>query len=123
MSDNELTTEKMPDGTLLLSLGGEWKLGRPLPTADRIFAEWAAGTQDGRIGFATGRLTGWDSGLLVFLARLFENCRRRGIGVDTSGLPDGVRKLLALAAPENQRSSATMVSWRPPPSRSLKPVP
>ena len=107
MSDSELSTERMPDGTLLLSLAGEWKLGRPLPTTDRLFAELAAGTQAGRIGFATGRLAGWDSGLLIFLARLFENCRRSDIGVDTSGLPDGVRKLLALAAPENQRSGVS----------------
>ena len=106
MTDSELIIEKMPDGLLLVTLSGNWKLGKPLPTTD-LFAELAAGTQVRRIGFATGRLAGWDSGLLIFLARLFENCRRAGISVDQSGLPEGVRKLMAHAAPENQRSGVT----------------
>lgn len=108
MADSsELTIEKMTDGMLLLTLGGTWQLGQPLPATDRVFAEVAAGKQVTRIGFATDRLGRWDSGLLIFLARLYENCRRSGISIDETGLPEGVRKLMDLAAPEHQRSGVT----------------
>jgi phospholipid/cholesterol/gamma-HCH transport system permease protein len=107
MTKNELTYQKTPDGTLRLALAGDWKLGQTLPAVERVFAELAPGHQIRLLSLATDRLGEWDSGLLFFLARLFENCRSSGIGVDQSGLPEGVRKLMDLAAPENQRTGIT----------------
>jgi len=106
MTPSEVNIEKSPEGALLLKLAGQWTLGTPMPPSDpvvaRILAEKAP-----RLAFESSRLEGWNSGLLIFLAQVFEACRRGGVTVDESGLPPGVRKLMALASPENQRSGVT----------------
>ena len=114
MTPSELNIDTTSDGTLLLTLAGEWKLGNALPHADSVLAEIAAGVKVQRLAFATGALEGWDSGLLIFLAKLFEICRSDGIDVDLSGLPAGVRKLMDLASPGNQRTGVTHGGERPP---------
>ncbi|HEY4743811.1 MAG TPA: ABC transporter permease [Desulfuromonadaceae bacterium] len=113
MSPSELKIDTTPDGALLLTLAGEWKMRSAVPSPDSVLAH-APGERVERLVFETAGLAGWDSGLLIFLAKLFEICRRDGIGVDQSGLPAGVRKLMALAAPENQRSGVTRGGTRPP---------
>jgi len=114
MTPSELNIDTTSDGTLQLTLAGEWKLGNTLPHADSVLAEIAAGVKVQRLAFATGALEGWDSGLLIFLAKLFEICRSDGIDVDLSGLPAGVRKLMDLASPGNQRTGVTHGGERPP---------
>ena len=104
MTQGKLVIDRLPDATLLLTISGEWKLGDTLPAPDGVFAELAAGNQGQRVAFQTGELKGWDSELLVFLAKLYAYCRSHGVAVDPSGLPDGVQKLMELAAPEHQRS-------------------
>ncbi|MBI4998195.1 MAG: ABC transporter permease [Rhodocyclales bacterium] len=49
-------------------------------------------------------LTAWDSGLLTFVAGAARICGSRGVALDTAGLPDGARRLLAmaLAVPEQK---------------------
>ncbi len=114
MSTHELTAETSPDGTLILTLQGAWKLGTLPPEQDALLAGIAAGGTIQRLGFTTAGLEQWDSGLLIFLAQLFDICRRNGIAIDQSGLPDGVCKLMKLAAPENQRTGVTHGEQRPP---------
>jgi phospholipid/cholesterol/gamma-HCH transport system permease protein len=114
MTPSELNIDTTSEGTLQLTLAGEWKLGNTLPQADGVLAHVAAGVKVQRLSFATGALEGWDSGLLIFLAKLFANCRRDGIIVDQSGLPAGVQKLMNLASPENQRTGVTHGGARPP---------
>ena len=114
MTPRELKIHKAPEGGLLLTMAGDWKLGNAIPVPDAVIAEAAAGEKVQRLAFETGALREWDSGFLVFLAKLFELCRRDGINLDLSGLPAGVRKLLELASPENQRSGVTHGSARPP---------
>ena len=112
MNPGELHINREPDGTLRLTLAGEWKLGNALPSADAVLAEFSKENVQ-RLFFETGTLEGWDSGLLVFLTRLFDGCRANGIPVDESGLPAGVVKLMALASPGNQRSGVTRGGERP----------
>jgi phospholipid/cholesterol/gamma-HCH transport system permease protein len=50
-----------------------------------------------RLSCRAPELTAWDSGLLAFLAGLLKLCEERGIKVDFSGLPEGVRHLLSMA--------------------------
>ncbi|UFS72878.1 ABC transporter permease [Geomonas sp. RF6] len=114
MHPTELTIEKADDGTLLLTIAGDWQLTAMHPSADAVLSELAPGAPTKHVTFATAGLQRWGSGLLVFLARIFEACRKNSIAVDQSGLPSGVRKLLALAAPDNQRSGVTHGSARPP---------
>ena len=106
MTPSELKIDKTPDGALL-TLAGEWRLGNAIPSPDGVLAGVGAAEKGQRLAFETGKLQGWDSGLLVFLAKLFDICRRNGVTVDGSGLPAGVRKLIDLASPEKQRSGVT----------------
>ncbi|HEY6008911.1 MAG TPA: ABC transporter permease [Geobacteraceae bacterium] len=113
MTPSELKMDKTAD-VALLTLTGDWKLGNAIPAPEAVLAETAAGEKVQHLAFATDHLGGWDSCLLIFLAKLFEACRRDGIGVDHSGLPAGVRKLMELASPENQRSGVSHGGARPP---------
>ncbi|HLO27089.1 MAG TPA: ABC transporter permease [Geobacteraceae bacterium] len=114
MSPSELKIDRTPDGALLLNLAGDWKLGSAIPPPDGALAGIASGEKPQHLAFETGKLEGWDSGLLIFLAKLFAICRRDGISVDQAGLPAGVRKLMALASPENQRSGVSHGGERQP---------
>jgi len=104
---SELAISRNADGSLLLALAGDWKLTNRLPSPDSILAELASGQAVQRLAFDTAALAGWDSGLLVFLARVIDACGQVGVTVDRDGLPPGICKLLQLASPENQRSGVT----------------
>jgi phospholipid/cholesterol/gamma-HCH transport system permease protein len=111
--ERQLDIERKAEGTLRLLLAGEWKLGQELASADLVLAELARDKVT-QVSFDTTRLGPWDSTLLVFLTRIFDACRRNSIGLDESGLKPGLRKLLALAAPENQRTGMGEVEPRRP---------
>ena len=114
MTPSDLKIEKAPNGALLLTLAGEWKLGNIAVSPDGVLSPQTAGEKARRVSFETSGIEGWDSGLLIFLARLFEICRRENVTVDASGLPAGVRKLMELASAKNQRSGVTRGQGRLP---------
>ena len=111
MTRGELIIDRLPDATLLLTISGEWKLGDTVPAAEGVFSELAT-SKEARIAFAIKELQGWDSELLVFLAKLCAYCRSHGIALDPSGLPEGVQKLMELVARESQHS---LVARKPEP--------
>ena len=89
---------------LLLSLDASWRLENGLPTIAEFERQLDDTALVRRVGFDTGQLTGWDSGLLVYLGNIFALCAQRNIQIDKTGLPEGVRRLLdlALAVPPKQ---------------------
>ena len=100
-------------GTLLLGLSGDWRADGILPSieeAQQLISSQPAVT---RVMFDVTGLGEWDSGLLLFLAKILDACSQRGYRVDQSGLPVGVRKLLDLASPQNQRKGMTREEARP----------
>ncbi len=113
MTPSELKIDTTQPGSLLLTLTGDWKLGSTIPAPDGVLAA-GAGEKVQSLAFATGGLGDWDSSLLVFLAKLFLVCRQGEVAVDQAGLPAGVRKLLELASPENQRSGVSHGGGRAP---------
>jgi phospholipid/cholesterol/gamma-HCH transport system permease protein len=58
-------------------------------------------------------VTEWDSGLLIFLGKVIAENDRRRIESDRTGLPEGVRRLLALASAVPERKDARQGSRRP----------
>jgi phospholipid/cholesterol/gamma-HCH transport system permease protein len=94
----ELQLQKSAEDTLTVALTGSWKLGEALPSADEIQQKLDGKPGINKIAFDTRQLTDWDSGLLTFLINLRECCTQQKIPIDDSGLPQGARKLLALAA-------------------------
>src|SRR6267142_4292779 len=100
----QLACARGPEGTLRVALGGEWKLARGLPAPGRVIEEIERSPLPRRVIFETGVLAGWDSGLLTFLLAVLSRCAQLGVEVDRLGLPDGVRRLLALATAVPSRS-------------------
>jgi phospholipid/cholesterol/gamma-HCH transport system permease protein len=98
MAQIDVEYGRAPDGTLRLALGGDWRLGRGIPEPDGVLQEIEKAALPRKVSFATGALASWDSGLLTFLRAVLSRCAQLGVEVDQHGLPDGVRRLLALAA-------------------------
>jgi phospholipid/cholesterol/gamma-HCH transport system permease protein len=68
----------------------------PRPGAADFERELADGRVE-RVSFDARELAGWDSALLAFLVEALHLCKSRGIATERAGLPDGVRRLLALS--------------------------
>ncbi len=90
------------DDALLVALSGRWCLDQDLPVRDAVEKALGAGIR--RLAFDASELKAWDSGLLTFLAGVIKACASRGIAVDQDGLPEGIRRLLAMsfAVPEQK---------------------
>ena len=105
---------RAPDGTLDVALGGDWRLGRGIPAPENVLREIEKSPRPRRLTFDTGVLAGWDSGLLTFLLAVVSRCSQLGVEVDQHGLPDGVRRLLALATAVPARADARRSSQPAP---------
>ncbi|MGD0076635.1 MAG: ABC transporter permease [Candidatus Binataceae bacterium] len=107
--------ERRGDSTLLVRLAGSWHLRRDVPSAAQVSRELEASPAPKRISFDASGLSGWDSGLVSFLAQVSEVCHGRGVAVDREGLPAGLQRLLALAdaVPEKEgaRGAKSKASW------------
>ncbi len=92
-----------------LRLEGEWRVSRGIPSADTVIGQLNRESPLKTLHFDCTALTRWDSLLLTFLNKLIHHAETQGIRVDCSGLPEGVRGLLALAnaVPERQDASRT----------------
>jgi phospholipid/cholesterol/gamma-HCH transport system permease protein len=108
-----LGVEQPTEDTFLLRLAGRWRLLDALPGPDEIGHRLDANSAIRRIQFDTEGITGWDSGLLVFLGKLVADSNRRRVECDRSGLPEGVRRLLALASAVPERKDARQGGRRP----------
>jgi phospholipid/cholesterol/gamma-HCH transport system permease protein len=92
--------------TLVAVLGGDWLLGPGAPRFEPLVEAASAASADGgtvrAVGFDTDALGSWDSSLLVFLEQAHEYCEARELELDDAGLPDAIKRLLALsrAVPE-----------------------
>ena len=90
--------ESPAEDTRLVVLSGLWKLGYDLPLAEEFQKQIESDPNVQRITFDADNLTGWDSGLLTFLIKIKDYCTGRKIMLDSDGLPEGVKRLLALAS-------------------------
>lgn len=87
----------LTDGdTLVIALAGYWRLDGQPPSASAIADRLALPVR--RVCFDASGLEDWDSLLLTFLAGIVDEGRQRNIEVDLAALPEGVRRLLAMAS-------------------------
>ena len=100
------------DGAVL-RLSGSWRMQDDLPSPSEVEHGLAATSTGRRLGFDAREVTAWDTGFLVFILNVLDAAKSMGFTVDRAGLPDGVRKLLDLAAavPERDTKRDTV---RPP---------
>jgi phospholipid/cholesterol/gamma-HCH transport system permease protein len=98
----ELRINRPAAGTLLVELAGAWSLQGGVPSIAEVQAQADAVPRPQRLAFEARELASWDSGLLMVLRDLAELCAQRHIALDRSGLPEGLRRLLDLAAVPEQ---------------------
>jgi phospholipid/cholesterol/gamma-HCH transport system permease protein len=101
-----MTVSRPTDGTLLVRLSGSWTLQSERPPVAELQRQIDAEAGVQRLTFDTRALRAWDSGLVTFLRNVEELCRSRQIAIDRGTLPDGIRRLLELAAAVPERQEA-----------------
>ena len=110
----EINFSHSGEDTLILRLVGNWRIGEALPSVDYVSKRIDSKSRIKRISFDTQELTGWDSGFLTFLIKIIDLCSQMNIHVDMEALPQGVKRLLALAVAVPERKGARKVSTRDP---------
>ena len=83
------------DGTCRVRMAGDWRAGLAPLTPEEVLRQ-AGGSR--ALQCDASAVTGWDSGLPVFCLHLTRRCEAAGVDCQWVGLPEGVRRLLALAA-------------------------
>jgi phospholipid/cholesterol/gamma-HCH transport system permease protein len=103
---NQVSFARMDEDILLLRFAGRWQLSGGVGSMSALEREMQGLPSVARVAFDTRSLNDWDSSILTFLARVSDLCRQRHVSVDPSGLPAGVRRLLALAEAVPEREGA-----------------
>ncbi|MCB1597117.1 MAG: ABC transporter permease [Gammaproteobacteria bacterium] len=98
--------ERPGAGVLLIRLGGDWLLAGTRPATVALLTELAGREAPARIEFDTQALGHWDTGLMIFLSAVRRAAESRSAALDTTGLPEGARKLLDLAFAVPERAGA-----------------
>lgn len=108
----EMVMEQSSVDTLKVILSGDWKLGGELPGADKV-QKWLEDRPGFRnVVFDTHELAYWDTGLLTFLMNLGTFCSQKKIVLNNDGLPQGAKKLLALALAVPEKKDARAAEER-----------
>jgi phospholipid/cholesterol/gamma-HCH transport system permease protein len=113
-TQSEMHLSRPDSDMVLLHLSGNWRLQRTLPSVAEVQRQLEAGPPVQRLGFDTQQLTSWDSGLVTFLCGIVDLSTRHRITPDQTGLPDGVRRLLALPTAVPERQGARRQATRDP---------
>ncbi len=100
------------NGAVTLALSGNWVLKRGMPATDDVVQQLKQ-HRPGEILIDTNGLGRWDDALVNYLMRLREACEGQGLKLDTSGLPEGARRLVDLALAVPERSGASRSAERP----------
>jgi phospholipid/cholesterol/gamma-HCH transport system permease protein len=100
--------------TLQIGLAGSWQIRHSLPSSAELESQLSSHPDIRQLTFDTSGMTGWDSALLTFLIRLTDMASQKRISVDQSGLPDGVQRLLQLAAAVPERKGARREATKVP---------
>jgi len=108
-----LALDHAESGVLRLHLAGEWKLKSGLPTPAVVEKQLQSVGGFSRLALDASDLGDWDSGLLAFLVGIQELCREHKVDLDPGNLPEGARRLLALATAVPERQGARRTASRP----------
>lgn len=93
----EITLSRSGDGTLVVRLAGAWTLDTGIPPLAEVERALATAPKPTRLAFDLADLGPWDSGLMSFVIHVGELAAERKIPLDEATLPEGLRRLLALA--------------------------
>ncbi len=100
------------DGTLLVAIDGDCRIGNEIPSFDELEKHIKTNSGLSSLSYDTEGLIGWDSGLLTIFIKINGVCAENNIQINREGLPQGVQRLLSLAAavPESEEARRESVS-------------
>ncbi|MCU7846271.1 MAG: ABC transporter permease [Candidatus Thiodiazotropha sp. (ex Monitilora ramsayi)] len=107
MTEHSLKLSYPATDTALLSLKGDWTLGRAQIEWESLRQELEGRDDLREIRLDSQALGEWDSRLLTLLQNLSDFVADRQIALDISTLPDGARRLLKLARAVPEREGAS----------------
>jgi phospholipid/cholesterol/gamma-HCH transport system permease protein len=107
--DDRVALARPDEASLLVRLAGRFTLDRGVPPLGPVLREIEPGTGVARLGFDTAGVAAWDSALVTFVHSVAAAAAVRGVAVDTGGLPEGARKLVALSLAVKPREKAEAV--------------
>lgn len=113
-AQGQMSFSRPTDDTLLVRLSGSWRMREGLPSATEVQHQVESGPRVRRVAFDGQGITAWDSGLVTFLVKILSQNRQKQIETDQAGLPEGVRRLLALATAVPEREGAARETKRIP---------
>jgi len=113
-TSGELAFSRPSENSLLVRLAGDWTIGGEIPSVDEINKQVDTGLPVKVLTFDSQDLGRWDSGLITFLLKVFDQCSQRHIDADRTGLPEGVRRLLDLAAAVPEKKDARKAAVQEP---------
>jgi phospholipid/cholesterol/gamma-HCH transport system permease protein len=106
IDEDRLALERRNDEVLIVHLNGRWTFQDGLPDMQRVYNA-IEDRPPRKLAYEADGLEDWNSGLLTVLVEVEEACKAKEIEVDASGLPQGVRKLVALATAVPERGGGT----------------
>lgn len=86
------------DHDLAVVLSGQWRLPSELPSVDAIQQHLETNPDIRQIKVIGKDITSWDTSLPVFLQKISRFSQDKNLPIELSELPEGVDKLLAMAA-------------------------
>ena len=89
-----------------MRLEGDWLVSRTLPDPDVVLDTLRRSPQPKHLEFDTEALGEWDAGLVTTLINIQQSARANDIQVKDDNLPEGARKLIALAFAVKERDGA-----------------
>ncbi len=95
--DSRLEFHNPDERTLDIVLAADWHLRDGIVAIEYVEQQLSAHPGITTIRIRENRITHWDTSLPVFITRLLAFCDKTGLALETSGLPDGVQKLLNMA--------------------------
>jgi len=101
-----LTCTITSEDTLAVELTGDWLLDAALPDIDPVLERLRDTPTPAGVRFDASGLGDWDTGLVARLVSIRRDAETNGVACDESGLPDGVRQLIALAFAVREREGA-----------------
>jgi phospholipid/cholesterol/gamma-HCH transport system permease protein len=105
--------DETPDGAILVALSGNWTLEHGVPAIDEVKAVLAGRRDIRAMILEADAVAAWDSALVSYLLKITEAAAAAGVEVDTSNLPDGIRRLLKLATAVAERTGTGRAKPRP----------
>jgi phospholipid/cholesterol/gamma-HCH transport system permease protein len=114
MAPAGLAFDRSDPDALAVGLSGDWRRANNPPAASAVEERLAMSPQVRRIVLRTENLKGWDSMLLTFLIGVRTLASSNNVTVDEVNLPEGVRRLLALASAMPDRTQGKEVMPRAP---------